>query len=82
MSERLQKLLAQAGFGSRRACEEFITAGRVRVNGKVATLGQKADPISDKITIDGKPLPARENLTYIALYRLSMMKSEGRPSEI
>jgi len=69
MSERLQKLLAQAGFGSRRACEEFITAGRVRVNGKVATLGQKADPISDKITIDGKPLPARENLTYIALYK-------------
>ena len=69
MSERLQKLLAQAGFGSRRACEEFITAGRVRVNGKVATLGQKADPISDKISIDGKALPARENLTYIALYK-------------
>jgi len=40
MSERLQKLLAQAGYGSRRACEDFITAGRVRVNCKLAELGQ------------------------------------------
>lgn len=69
MSERLQKLLAQAGYGSRRACEEFIIAGRVRVNGQIAILGQKADPAVDKVTLDGKPLPARENLTYIALYK-------------
>lgn len=69
MSDRLQKLLAQAGFGSRRACEDFITAGRVMVNGRVAILGQKADPATDKITIDGKPLPSREQLTYIALYK-------------
>ena len=69
MPERIQKLLAQAGYGSRRACEEFITAGRVRVNGQVATLGQKADPTLDKITLDGKPLPAAEKLTYIALYK-------------
>ena len=55
MPERLQKLLAQAGYGSRRACEEFITAGRVRVNGQVATLGQKADLTVDKVTMDGKP---------------------------
>ena len=69
MPERIQKLLAQAGYGSRRACEEYITAGRVRVNGQVAALGQKADPARDKITLDGKPLPAAEKLTYIALYK-------------
>ena len=69
MQERLQKLLAQAGYGSRRGCEEFITAGRVRVNGKVATLGQKADLSIDKVTMDGKPLAAPEKLTYIALYK-------------
>src|SRR5688572_4970523 len=69
MQERLQKLLAQAGYGSRRACEEFIIAGRVRVNGEVAELGQKADLMVDKVTIDGKPLPKVESLTYIALYK-------------
>jgi 23S rRNA pseudouridine2605 synthase len=69
MAERLQKILAQAGYGSRRSCEEYITGGRVRVNGQVATLGQKADPAHDKITLDGKPIAAREKLTYIAMYK-------------
>ncbi len=69
MSERLQKILAQAGYGSRRACEDFITAGRVRVNGKIAELGQKADPTVDKITVDGKPIAAPETLIYIALHK-------------
>jgi 23S rRNA pseudouridine2605 synthase len=41
--ERVQKILAQAGYGSRRSCEELITQGRVNVNGKLAILGQKAD---------------------------------------
>jgi 23S rRNA pseudouridine2605 synthase len=68
-AERLQKILAQAGYGSRRACEEFITAGRVRVNGKVAQLGQKADPKTDSITVDGKPIAAAETLIYIALHK-------------
>jgi 23S rRNA pseudouridine2605 synthase len=75
MPERLQKILAQAGYGSRRACEDFITAGRVRVNGQIATLGQKADPAADKITVDGKPIAAAETLTYIALYKPRMMLS-------
>ncbi len=68
-AERLQKILAQAGYGSRRACEEFISAGRVRVNGKIAQLGQKADPAVDVITMDGKPIEAAEALVYIALHK-------------
>ena len=69
MAERLQKILAQAGYGSRRACEDFIAAGRVRVNGQLASLGGKADPHVDRITVDGKPIAAPEQLTYIALYK-------------
>lgn len=69
MQERLQKLLAQAGYGSRRACEVFITAGRVHVNGAVAVLGQKADLSVDKVMVDGKTLAQTESLTYIALYK-------------
>jgi len=69
MQERLQKLLAQAGYGSRRACEVFIAAGRVRVNGAVAVLGQKADLSVDKVMVDGKTLAQTESLTYIALYK-------------
>lgn len=69
MPERLQKILAQAGYGSRRACEDFISAGRVRVNGQIASLGGKADPHVDRITVDGKPIAAPERLTYVALYK-------------
>ncbi len=69
MEERLQKILAHAGFGSRRACEEYIKSGRVRVNGKVAELGQKADPAKDKITMDGKEVSAPKDFVYIMLYK-------------
>jgi 23S rRNA pseudouridine2605 synthase len=69
MAERLQKILAQAGYGSRRACEDFISAGRVRVNGQLAELGQKADPGVDKITVDGRPIASAEAPAYIALYK-------------
>ncbi len=69
MQERLQKILAQAGYGSRRGCEEFIAAGRVSVNGQVAVLGQKADPLIDKITLDGRQVAQAEKLVYIALYK-------------
>ena len=75
MSERLQKILAHAGYGSRRACEDFITAGRVRVNGQLASLGQKADPATDKIMLDGKLIASSETLTYIALYKPRMILS-------
>jgi 23S rRNA pseudouridine2605 synthase len=69
MTERLQKILAQAGYGSRRACEELIRAGRVRVNGRAAILGQKADIATDRITVDGRPLRAPEALVYVALHK-------------
>lgn len=68
-AERLQKILAQAGYGSRRSCEELITLGRVRVNGQIASLGQKADPASDKITLDGRAIAASEPMIYIALHK-------------
>ena len=84
MPERLQKILAQAGYGSRRACEDFIAAGRVRVNGQIASLGQKADPAIDKISVDGKPIAASETLTYIALYKPRMILSmvEGERGDV
>jgi len=68
-AERLQKILAQAGYGSRRSSEDIISAGRVRVNGMIAELGQKADLSTDKITVDGKPIAAAEVLTYVALHK-------------
>ena len=67
MEERLQKILAKAGFGSRRGCEDFITAGRVQVNGKVAKLGQKADVAKDSISVDGKTISVPEANIYIML---------------
>jgi 23S rRNA pseudouridine2605 synthase len=69
MEERLQKILAQAGLGSRRSCEQFIEAGRVRVNGQVAKLGQKADVAKDKITLDGKPVATNVEYVYVALHK-------------
>jgi 23S rRNA pseudouridine2605 synthase len=69
MKERLQKILARAGYGSRRGCEELITAGRVRVNGQPVGLGDKADAAIDKISVDGKPLEGAEKLIYVALYK-------------
>jgi 23S rRNA pseudouridine2605 synthase len=69
MEERLQKILARAGYGSRRSCEELISAGRIRVNGLVVGLGDKADATKDKITIDGRPVEAAEELVYVALYK-------------
>jgi 23S rRNA pseudouridine2605 synthase len=67
MEERLQKLLARAGLGSRRSSEELIVQGRVTVNGQRAELGQRADPERDHIAVDGQPLAAPERLTYVLL---------------
>lgn len=67
MTERLQKLIARSGLCSRRAAEELLAAGRVRVNGEVAALGDRADPACDRIEVDGKPLAAAPELVYLML---------------
>ena len=83
--ERLQKVIAQAGIASRRAAEEIIQGGRVRVNGRVVTeLGAKADPRKDKIEVDGKRLVA-EAPVYVVLHKPKNVVStlsdpEGRPT--
>ncbi|AOZ91405.1 pseudouridine synthase [Paenibacillus crassostreae] len=65
--ERLQKILAQAGVASRRKCEDLIVAGKVEVNGEtVTTLGTKADPDQDIITVNGKPI-RNEKKVYIVM---------------
>jgi pseudouridine synthase len=69
MEHRVQKILARAGYGSRRACEELIREGRVKVNGRPAELGQKADPERDHITVDGKVVQARGRHRYVALHK-------------
>ena len=88
MSEKLQKVLARAGFGSRRELERWIAAGRVKVNGQTATVGDRVD-VSDKVTVDGKRVSpqkkARES-PRIILYNkpedeISTRKDpEGRPT--
>jgi 23S rRNA pseudouridine2605 synthase len=65
--ERLQKILAQAGLGSRRTCEQMVSDGRVMVNGTIAHLGQRAAAAHDRIDVDGVPLPVREGLAYYLL---------------
>ena len=65
--ERIQKLLAQAGLGSRRACEEFLIGHRVTVNGKLVELGAKADPNKDVIKVDGKRIEIEQERIYVML---------------
>lgn len=69
MTERLQKILASRGVCSRRKAEEMITAGKVTVNGRVALLGQSADPDIDEIMLDGSPLPSGGEYVYIMLHK-------------
>lgn len=78
--ERVQKILARAGFGSRRSCEKFIRAGRVTVNGENISLGAKADPQKDVIRLDGKIIELPKGYEYFAIYKprgiLSSTKTE------
>lgn len=67
MKERLQKLIASAGLCARRTAEEWIAAGRVCVNGAVASLGDRADPETDTVTVDGAPLPGKLGAVYLML---------------
>ncbi|NIS81524.1 MAG: pseudouridine synthase [Anaerolineales bacterium] len=81
MPERLQKVLARAGIGSRRKCEAIIRAGRVTVNGRTATIGMKVNPSSDDIRLDGERIQPAQEEVYLILYKpvgvLSSFRSQG-----
>jgi 23S rRNA pseudouridine2605 synthase len=87
-AERLQKILAAAGIASRRKAEELIRAGRVAINGSTVTeLGSKADAVTDKIMVDGKPLAAPQRHRYLLLHKpkgyvTTLSDPEGRPTVI
>jgi 23S rRNA pseudouridine2605 synthase len=68
-SERLQKLIARAGLASRRGAEQLIADGRVRVNGRIAELGQSADPATDRIDVDGRPLRSPSRAVHLAVHK-------------
>lgn len=85
MKERLQKILSARGLASRRQAEQWIAAGRLTVNGAVAQLGDGADPETDEILLDGKPLPKGERLVYLMLnkprgYVTTLHDEQGRPN--
>lgn len=83
MEERIQKLLSSCGIGSRRAMEEWISQGRVTVNGQVAHLGDKADLVRDEICVDGKPVTPEGDRVYLMLnkprgYVTTLFDEHGR----
>ena len=83
MEERLQKLISSCGLASRRAAEEWITAGRVTVNGQTAQLGDRADLERDEILVDGKPLRRHDERIYLMLnkprgYVTTLSDEKGR----
>ena len=62
--DRLQKVMARIGVGSRRVCEDLISSGRVTVNGAVPVLGRRVDPTADRVELDGVPLPIAPDLVH------------------
>ena len=83
--DRLQKILSAAGACSRRQAEEFLRAGRVSVNGVPASLGDRADPEQDTITLDGRPVNVREEKLYLMLHKprgvvTTLSDEKGRPT--
>jgi len=66
---RLQKVLAQAGIGSRRTCEDLIQRKRVRVNGEVAVLGRRVDPDTDVVEVDGAQIGVKPGLVHYLLHK-------------
>jgi pseudouridine synthase len=67
--ERIQKILARAGYGSRRACETIIKEGRVAVDGTTAQLGDKADATTQRISVDGVSISKPQDYVYILLHK-------------
>ena len=85
--ERIQKIVARAGIAARRKAEDLIREGRVTVNGKLATIGDKADPATDSIKIDGKRIqPGREHRYFLLNkprgYLTAVSDPDGRPTVI
>ncbi len=83
--ERLQKVLARVGYGSRRACEALIAHGRVSVNGQVAVLGRRVEVGSDLVTVDGAPVGVMPGLVYYLLNKPAGVVTtaddpQGRPT--
>lgn len=66
---RLQKFLAESGVASRRKSEELIEGGKVKVNGRIAEIGDKINPKKDTVTVNGKKIVKRKNYTYIMLHK-------------
>ena len=83
--ERLQKVLARVGYGSRRTCEELISQGRVTVNGEVAILGRRVEVESDLVAVDGAPVGVLPGLVYYLVNKPAGVVTtaddpQGRPS--
>jgi 23S rRNA pseudouridine2605 synthase len=85
--ERLQKVLARTGIGSRRVCDELIAEGRVTVNGEVAELGRRVDAAHDLIEVDGAPISVAEGLVHYLLNKprgvvTTVSDPQGRPTVV
>ena len=85
--DRLQKVLAALGWGSRRVCEDLIAEGRVSVNDEVAELGRRVDPLLDVVAVDGVPIGARPDFVYYLLNKprgtiSTASDPQGRPTVV
>ena len=85
--ERLQKVLARVGIGSRRVCEDLIAEGRVLVDGETAVLGRRVDPETALIEVDGAPVGVRPDLVHYVLNKPAGVVTtaddpQGRPTVV